>query len=94
MSQTVDIIQRKEGLSAKLLNYLHVGYLLHGIGLISLVLSALILQFTLTRFSPEQPIPYVFFMWLSSFFFMNTIFSQLDAYSRYQNFKQVRAIRL
>jgi hypothetical protein len=90
MNQAFDIARKKEGIQAKLLNYFGVGYLLHSIGVVSLLISAQLMVFTLTRFSPDQPLPYVFFMWLSSFFFMNALFSQLDAYSRYQNFKQVR----
>jgi hypothetical protein len=90
MDQPVTITKQKEGLYTKLTNYISVGYLLHGIGVLSLFISAQLLVFTLHHYSPQQPIAYVFFMWLSSFFFMNALFSQLDAYSRYQNFKKTR----
>ncbi len=90
MNPILPITAKRESRFNKLSNYLHVGYLLHSIGFVSLFISGLILQFTLNTFSPEQPIPFVFFTWLSSFFFMNALFSQLDAYSRYQNFKKTR----
>ena len=74
----------------KLLNYWRVGYLLHVIGICSVVLSLVIGHYVLQSWNENDVAYYVFLSWLSSFFFMNGLFSQLDAYSRYQNFKQIR----
>ena len=71
-------------------NYLRVGYLLHITGTICLLLSIYILDYTLSTYTPTQPLALIFWSWLSSFFFMSALFSQLDALSRYQNFKQLR----
>ena len=83
-------LPRSKSSQSKLWNYWRVGYLLHGIGVVSLWLAFLIAHFVITTWSDDQLVLGVFLSWLSSFFFMNAIFSQLDAYSRYQNFKQIR----
>jgi hypothetical protein len=90
MNQILPIAAKRESRIEKFNNYLQVGYLLHSIGFASIIISGLILQITLNTFSTDQPLPFVFFTWLSSFFFMNALFSQLDAFSRYQNFKKTR----
>lgn len=90
MIEALPIPVNKESVFDRILNYLQVGYLLHTIGTGSAVTCALILYLTLQVVPVEHIYTFVFLLWLSSFFFMNALFSQLDAYSRYQNFKQVR----
>lgn len=75
---------------SSVVNYWRVGYLLHGIGIVSLWLAWTIADYVIANWDDDQLVLGVFLSWLSSFFFMNAIFSQLDAYSRYQNFKQIR----
>ena len=90
MIRTVPIAYPKDTRMDRVKNYVEVGYLLHIIGLASAASSYALLTFTLNTIAVSNLVSYLFFLWLSSFFFMNALLSQLDAYSRYQNFKQVR----
>ncbi len=80
----------RESGTDRLRNYLQVGYLLHGMAILNAAACIYTVQFAMAQISPDHLLALIFILWLCSFFFMNVVFAQLDAYSRYQNFKQVR----
>lgn len=90
MIQAIPILHTRDTIVAKAKNYVQVGLLLHAIGVCSALTSAGLVYYTFMWVPSSRFILFGFLLWLASFFFMNALLSQLDALSRYQNFKQVR----
>jgi len=74
----------------KLISYYKVGALLHWISLIAFLIGWFLYgkfnESTVVVFSPS------YYLWIFgiSFFFSNMILSEMDAWSRYQNYKQLK----
>lgn len=74
----------------KFISYYKVGALLHWISLSTFIIGWFLygrfLDSTVVNFSPS------YFLWIFgiSFFISNTILSEMDAWSRYQNYKQLK----
>lgn len=90
MIKALPISTRRESFFEKVGNYMRVGYLLHGMAVFNAFACGLTLQYAWEQVTSTRPVAFIFTLWLSSFFFMIVLLSQLDALSRYQNFKQVR----
>ena len=86
----MSVMPFKDPLIFRLYQYFRVGYLLHIIGIASLLIAVLCAIYTSGHISPQTPFLFVFWWWLCTFFLFNAAFSQLDARSRYQNYKQLR----
>ena len=71
-----------------LIRYIQVGKLLHLIALIALLLSVLFFEFTLMVYDKSILLTWLY-GYFSYFFFGVFFFAQLDARSRYQNFKRL-----
>jgi hypothetical protein len=72
------------------LTYLRVGAFLHMNTLLYLLLIKLSLDIGLAWLEQGLLWPGILWCWLSSFFLANTVLSQLDARSRWQNYKRVK----
>ena len=74
----------------KFISYYKVGALLHYIALVNFVLGTF-LSITFKETSPLfMSTAYVFWLFGISFFFTNLVLSEMDAWSRYQNYKQLK----
>jgi hypothetical protein len=70
--------------------YLRVGALLHLNTVLYLLLMKPSLNFGLTWLEQGLLVPGILSCWLASFFLTNMVLSQLDARSRWQNYKQIK----
>jgi hypothetical protein len=73
-----------------LCTYLRVGALLHLNTVLYLLLMKPSLDFGLTWLEQGLLLPGIVSCWLASFFLANMVLSQLDARSRWQNYKQIK----
>ena len=74
----------------QLVTYLRVGTVLHVNTALYLLLIKPFFDIGLTRFEQGLLLPAIWWGWLSSFFLANAVLSQLDARSRWQNYKQIK----
>ena len=74
----------------QLLTYLRVGIFLHVNTVFYLLLIKPFLDLGLAGFEQGLLVPGIWWSWLSSFFLANAVLSQLDARSRWQNYKQIK----
>ena len=70
--------------------YLRVGALLHWNTVLYLLLAKPFLHLGLTWLEQGLLVPGLLLCWLASFFLANMVLSQLDARSRWQNYKQIK----
>ncbi len=73
-----------------MLRYVQTGYLLHLMALAGIAGFILFLKLTLRAFHEGQVGMTVLNLYLTLYFFSLPIFSQLDARSRYQNYKMIK----
>src|SRR5215510_7152853 len=78
------------GTHMPVLTYLRVGAFLHMNTLLYLFLIKLSLDIGLACLEQDLLWPGILWCWLTSFFLANTVLSQLDARSRWQNYKRVK----
>jgi len=73
-----------------IIRYLKVGKLLHLVALVALMVA--VFSFFILKKLFYSTDPYLWFTWLSLFisFFNMCILAELDGYSRFQNYKQVK----
>lgn len=77
--------------SMQIIRYLQTGYLLHLITITSTILFIIFGNNALFALkNHNQLITILFFGFLATYFFSLLFFSQLDAFSRYQNYKMVK----
>ena len=70
--------------------YLRAGYFLHGMTLVEVVLLCAVYPHLSLSMADGLDAGVLFRLWLFSFLAALPLFSQLDARSRYQNYKQIR----
>lgn len=86
-----EVYSGRKVLIMRLIRYLQIGYLLHGITIVSLALTILFAKMSLFQISPEtDPFRLALYLFLTLYFLSLIFFSQLDARSRYQNYKLVK----
>jgi hypothetical protein len=74
----------------QLVTYVRVGMFLHVNTVLYLLLIKLFFDIGLAGFEQGLLLPGIWWSWLSSFFLANAVLSQLDARSRWQNYKQIK----
>jgi hypothetical protein len=79
-----------ESLTVQLVTYIRVGILLHVNTVLYLLLMKPFFDIGLAGFEQGLLLPGIWWSWLSSFFLANAVLSQLDARSRWQNYKQIK----
>ena len=74
----------------RITSYFKVGFLLHFIALCDLILAALIFSKLNGKSIAEMSFAEILMFFLGVFFVSNFVFAELDVWSRYQNYKQLR----
>jgi hypothetical protein len=74
----------------RLVTYIRVGTFLHINTVLYLLLMKPCFDLGLVEFEQGLLFPGIWWSWLSSFFLANAVLSQLDARSRWQNYKQIK----
>ncbi len=77
-------------LSHKIYRYLKIGYLLHLISLLGIMMAILFLKFTKVAILNDQLLQQLSYGYLAAYGAVLPIFAQLDARSRYQNYKLIK----